>query len=275
VKKAIDGMIASLMKEKAEEIKHKDFCLDEFQKNELATQKKDHTKVELESKIAGLKQTIKEATAAIQNLDLEIADLKTQAQRAKEDREIEKKDFEGVAADQRETQGLLQSALDVLKDVYGAGVVLVQTKQASRQHQAPPPGFSTYKKSTDSTGIVMLIEQLIADAKELEAVAMHDEKQAVKEYNAFVETNEASLTAKDDAKVTLTSQKATAKKDLAEAQAELDGTMTELETLNNEAGDLHKSCDYTLKNFDARQESRDEEVNALREAKAYLSGMKN
>merc|ERR1719491_2561473 len=35
VKKAIDDMVASLLKEKAEEIKHKDFCLDEFQKNEL------------------------------------------------------------------------------------------------------------------------------------------------------------------------------------------------------------------------------------------------
>jgi len=275
VKKAIDGMIASLLKEKAEEIKHKDFCLDEFQKNEVATQKKDHNKVELESKIAGLKQTITEATGAIQNLDMEIADLETQAQRAKEDREIEKKDFEGVVADQKETQGLLQSALDVLKDVYGAGVVLVQTKRGSRQNQAPPPGFSTYKKSTDSTGIVMLIEQLIADAKELEAKTTHDEEQAVKDDVAFVKTNEASLKAKDDAKVTLISQKATAKKDLTEAQSERDGTMSELESLNNEAGDLHMSCDYTLKNFDVRQESRDQEVNALREAKAYLSGMKN
>lgn len=275
VKKAIDDMIASLLKEKAEEIKHKDFCLEGFQKNEVATQKKDHTKVGLVSKIASLKQTITEATAGIKTLEMEIADLKTQAQRAKEDREMEKKEFEGVVADQRETQGLLQSALDVLKDVYGAGVVLVQTEQESRHHQAPPPGFSTYKKSTDSTGIIMLIEQLIADAKELEAKTTHDEEQAVKEYDEFVETNDASLKAKDDAIVTLTSQKATAKKDLAEAESELDGTLAELESLGNEAADLHKSCDYTIKNFDVRQEARDQEVNALREAKAYLSGMKS
>merc|ERR1711966_376913 len=38
--------------------------------------------------------------------------------------------------------------------------------------------------------------------------------------------------------------------------------------------DLHKSCDFTLNNFDIRQEARDQEVEALRQAKAILSGAK-
>jgi hypothetical protein len=269
VKKAIDDMIASLLEEKEDEIKHKDYCLEEFQKNELEVQKKDHTKTDLVSKIAGLKQSITEADSAIKKLDLEIADLKTQAQRAKEDREAEKKEFEGVVADQRDTQKLLQQALDVLKDVYGDGVVLVQGKQT------PPAEFSTYKKNTASTPIIALLNQIIADAREMEAKAMHDEETAVEEYATFVKTSNASLQAKDDAKVTLTSEKAKAKKDLAEAESELDGTLAELEALSNSAAALHKSCDYTLKNFDVRQEARDQEVDALRQAKAYLSGMKN
>merc|ERR1719487_917416 len=33
VKKAIDDMISQLLKEKADEIKHKDFCVEEFNKN--------------------------------------------------------------------------------------------------------------------------------------------------------------------------------------------------------------------------------------------------
>jgi len=269
VTKAIDNMIASLLKEKEDEIKHKDYCLDEFQKNELSVQKKEHTKTDLVAKAAGLKQTIKEAERSIERLDLETADLKTQAQRAKEDREAEKKEMEGVVADQRETQNLLKQALDVLKDAYGAGVVFAQGKQT------PPAEFSTYKKSTASTGVIMLLDQIIADAKEMEAKAMHEEQTAVDEYATFVKTSNASLQAKDDAKVTLTSQKAKAKKDLTQAESELDGTLTELESLSNSAGALHKSCDYTLKNFDVRQEARDQEVDALRQAKAYLSGMKN
>jgi DNA repair exonuclease SbcCD ATPase subunit len=269
VKKAIDDMITALLKEKAEEIKHKDYCLDEFQKNELSTQKKTHSKVKLQSKIAGLKQTIKEAKVSIQQVEGEIAELKTQAKRAEEDREVEKKDFEGVVADQRETQKLLEQALDVLKKVYGEGVVLAQIKQD------PPPDFKTYKKSTGSTGVIALINQIIADAKEMEAEAVHDEATAVEEYKKFVKSNEESMKAKDDARVTLVSQKAKAEKDLTETGSELDGTLTELETLGNSKGALHKSCDYTLKNFDVRQEARDQEVDALRKAKAFLSGMKS
>merc|ERR1712190_3302 len=40
VKKAIDDMVAQLLKEKADEIKHKDFCVDEFNTNQLQTEKK-------------------------------------------------------------------------------------------------------------------------------------------------------------------------------------------------------------------------------------------
>merc|ERR1711865_219233 len=41
VKKAIDDMVAQLTKEKEDEIKHKDFCVDEFNTNELQTEKKE------------------------------------------------------------------------------------------------------------------------------------------------------------------------------------------------------------------------------------------
>merc|ERR1719498_89137 len=40
VKKAIDDMAAQLLKEKEDEIKHKDFCVEEFNTNELQTEKK-------------------------------------------------------------------------------------------------------------------------------------------------------------------------------------------------------------------------------------------
>jgi len=268
VKKAIDKMVVALEKESADEVKHKDYCLDELQKNEVDTQKKTHTKVNLESKIAGLEQTIKEHKASIDAVVAEIEDLNTQKKRAGEDREIEKKEFEGVVADQRETQSLLNKALDVLKEVYGDGVVLIQVGQE------PPAGFDTYKKSTQSTGVIALLSQIIADAKEMEAEAMHDEETAVENYAKFVKTTNDSLKAKDDQKVDITEQKAKAEKDLTQAKSEHDGTMTELESLANGAGALHKSCDYTLKNFDVRQEARDQEVDALRKAKAFLSGMK-
>merc|ERR1711957_600297 len=59
-----------------------------------------------------------------------------------------------------------------------------------------------------------------------------------------------------------------------EAQKEKEGVVLELEQLSNYNAELHQSCDFVLKNFDLRQTARDEEVEALRQAKAILSGAK-
>merc|ERR1719473_1586771 len=58
------------------------------------------------------------------------------------------------------------------------------------------------------------------------------------------------------------------------AEESRDNILLELEQLANEAADLHKACDFVLKNFDIRQTARDEEVEALKQAKAILSGAK-
>merc|ERR1719247_3320545 len=48
----------------------------------------------------------------------------------------------------------------------------------------------------------------------------------------------------------------------------------ELEQLGNYKLQLHQSCDFVLKNFEIRQTARDEEIEALKQAKAILSGAK-
>jgi chromosome segregation ATPase len=82
VKKAIDDMIAELLKEKEDEIKHKDFCVEEFNTNELQTQKKEQEKADLIAKIEDLEHTIKELTDAIDKLKAEIAEMQVQLKRA-------------------------------------------------------------------------------------------------------------------------------------------------------------------------------------------------
>ena len=54
----------------------------------------------------------------------------------------------------------------------------------------------------------------------------------------------------------------------------LENTMVELEQLSTYNAELHQSCDYVLKNFDVRQTARSEEMEALKQAKAILSGAK-
>merc|ERR1712151_991837 len=119
VKKAIDDMIAQLLKEKEDEIKHKDFCVDEFNTNQLQTEKKEREKQDLIAKIEDLELTIKTLTEEIDTLKAEIKELQVQLKRAGEDREKQNKEFQMTVADQRETQKLLQAALRVLADFYG------------------------------------------------------------------------------------------------------------------------------------------------------------
>merc|ERR1712060_354691 len=58
VKKAIDDMVAELLKEKEDEIKHKDFCVDEFNTNAVQTERKEREKADLLAKIAELEAQI-------------------------------------------------------------------------------------------------------------------------------------------------------------------------------------------------------------------------
>merc|ERR1711937_531383 len=92
VKKAIDDMVSQLLKEKEDEIKHKDFCVDEFNTNELQTEKKERAKQDLTAKIEDLELTIKQLTEAIDTLKSEVAEMQVQLKRAGEDREKENKE---------------------------------------------------------------------------------------------------------------------------------------------------------------------------------------
>jgi len=274
VKKAIDDMIAQLMKEKADEIKHKDFCVDEFNTNQLQTEKKEREKADLIAKIEDLEMTIKALTDAITKLKSEIAEMQLQMKRAGEDREQENKEFQTTVADQRETQRLLKAALSILQDFYGKKAAFLQGKRQEPAGPPPPPGFEEYKKNAASGGVMDMIQQIISDAKAMEAEAIRSEEDAQKAYEDFVKETNASIEAKSKEIVNKTELKAKAEGELVETKESKEAVMLELEQLSNYNAELHQSCDFVMKNFDVRQTARDEEVEALKQAKAILSGAK-
>jgi len=274
VKKAINDMIAQLGKEKEEEIKHKDFCVDEFNTNQLQTEKKEREKQDLIAKIEDLEMTIKALTEAIDTLKAEIAEMQVQLKRAGEDREKENKEFQTTVADQRETQKLLKAALSVLADFYKKSEAASLVQKQEPVGPPPPAGFETYKKNAASGGVMSMIEQIISDAKAMEAEAIRSEEDAQKAYEDFVKETNASIEAKSKDIVEKTEVRAKAEEELVETKESKEAVMLELEQLSNYNAQLHQSCDFVLKNFDLRQTARDEEVEALKQAKAILSGAK-
>merc|ERR1719198_2668570 len=275
VKKAIDDMVAQLMKEKEDEIKHKDWCVDEMNTNERTTEMKNRDKDDLNAKIEDLTSTIDTLTKAIETLKAEIAEMQVQLKRAGEDREKENKEFQTTVVDQRASQKLLQAALAILQEFYGKPKEVPAFAQgADPAGPPPPPGFEAYKKSAASGGVMGMIQQIINDTKAMEAETIRSEEDAQKAYEDFVKETNASIEAKSKDIINKSETKAKAEDDLVEAKKEKESVMVELEQLANYNAELHSSCDFIMKNFDLRQTARDEEVEALRQAKAILSGAK-
>jgi DNA repair exonuclease SbcCD ATPase subunit len=266
-------MVAQLLKEKADEIKHKDFCVDEFNTNELQTEKKERAKSDLIASIEDLEMNIESLTKAIDQLKSEVAEMQVQMKRAGEDREKENKEFQQTVADQRATQKLLAAALNILKGFYSKkAAALIQMQQPAGP--PPPPGFEAYKKNAAAPGVMGMIQQIINDAKAMEAEAIRSEEDAQKAYEEFVKDTNNSIEEKSKDIVNKSETRAKAEADLVEAKKDKEAVMLELEQLANYKSELHSSCDFVMKNFEIRQTARDQEIEALKQAKAILSGAK-
>merc|ERR1719271_389251 len=196
VKKAIDDMIAELLKQKEDEIKQKDFCVEGFNENEKQTNEKTREKTDLITLIEDLTMKIDELHKAIETLKAEIAEMQVQMKRAGEDREKENKEFQTTVAEQRATQKLLTQALDVLRGFYDKSAAAAFLQQGHQQGPPPPPGFKAYKKSSAAGGVMGMIQGIINEAKAMEAEAIKSEEDAQKAYEDFVKDTNASIEAK-------------------------------------------------------------------------------
>merc|ERR1719213_362507 len=272
VSEEIDGMTADLKKEKADDVTMKDFCIEALHKNEVAQEMKKRDIEQMEAKIADLTATIDTLAKSIAALQAEIAEMQVQLKRAGEDREFENKDFQQVVADQRQTQQLLESALGVLKGFYDKALVQTNGRAGQPAGPPPPPGFKKYEKSSGAGGVMGMLEQIIGETKTMEADAIKAETDAQKAYEAFVKDTNASMEEKSREITNQSEEKAAKEVDKTNAEEDKVAALNEQQQNENEKADLHKSCDFTLDNFDARQTALTQEMEGLEEAKSVLHG---
>jgi DNA repair exonuclease SbcCD ATPase subunit len=272
VSEDIDGMIADLKKEKEADVKMKDFCIEALHKNEVAIEMKARDIEQLDAKISTLTAEIDELAKSIAALQAEIAEMQVQLKRAGEDRELENKDFQQVVADQRQTQQLLESALGVLKGFYDKALVQTSARATQPAGPPPPPGFKKYEKSSGAGGVMGMLEQIVSETKTMEADAIKAETDAQKAYESFVKDTNASMEEKSKSITNKSEEKAEKEVDKTAAEEDHTAALNEQQQNENEKADLHKSCDFTLDNFDARQAALDQEMEGLAEAKSVLHG---
>jgi len=259
----IQDMVEKLVKEKQDEIELRDFCIEEFHSNQLMTEQSSRDKADLEARIDDLATTVKTLTQEIKDLGTAMNEAQVQLKRAGEDREKQNKEMQITVADQRATQKLLRGALKALKSVYAASFA---------QSGASQPEFKTYEKNKKSGGVMGMIEDVIGDAQKLEAEALSGEEESQKAYEDFVKDTNLSVETMTKDKTNKKEANAKARADKVEAETERDGVADNLADLQKGLTDLHGRCDYTIKNFDLKQSSRDDEIGALKQSISILGG---
>jgi len=269
IKEAMDKMVAELKVEQEDEVKFKTYCTKEMNSNEKSTYEATEQKEDLEALIAKLTKLMKTGTEEIAAANAEIADTETAILKASQVREGENAEFQTVVADQRATQDILSKVMGKLTEFYktAKGGALLQ-----RQSQEPPVKFNSYKKNAGASPVIGMIEQIIEDSKALESEAVAGETEAQATYETFVKDSNDLIKKLSDIVAAKTKAKATAAEDREQAKSDLDSKNGELESLALTLEDLHGECDWVLRNFAARQKARLDEIEAIGQAKAILSG---
>merc|ERR1719230_2301267 len=131
--------------------------------------------------------------------------------------------------------------------------------QTSGTHTDPGNGPAKFKdnaaKNAGGGRVVAMLEEILADTKKTEDQAMASEQDSQSAYENFMKETNKSITKHQESISDMTGARARAKEDLSMAKTNLASTVNELSDLHETLGDLKKSCDYILKNFDARQKA--------------------
>jgi len=301
----IDEMVAILAEEQTADDDKKAYCEAELDKTE------DEKKA-LERKVDDLGAALEDTKGMIQTLTEEIAALADGIKaldkavvEATENRKAENAAYKELMAADTAAEKLLAMAGNRLAKFYTPKLyvappkqelsaeqriavdmgseaapteppVLAQIKQHDAGSVAPPPPPETWgaykKKGEEHGGVVAMLNMLKADlAKEMQSASV-DEEDAQAEYEKMMadssekrRVDSESLADKESAKADL---EAKALKLKEEETATMKEVLSTAETLKN----LHLECDWLVSNFEVRKEARAGEVDALKKAKAVLSG---
>jgi len=295
VKELMDKMIVELKKQQQEEYEKRENCNKDLDANEDEARSKTSEEKDLKAKMAGLEGTLASLAKDLEDLRAEVAESQVSLKRAGENRKAENHEFQQAVSDQRTMIAILLKALDRLQGFYGgkpkallalrsarsgvsmaaAGARAAQKRQEPQPPAVgppPPPAGKAYSQSGMSGGVIQMLEKIVQDARKADQEAVLAEQasegaysQLVADVNAAIDAAQTAIAEKSAARGQAEAERLQSKQDLEATQATLGG-------LAEEAKALHLSCDFLVKNHVARQQARQEEVEAIQEAKAILSG---
>merc|ERR1719197_778093 len=251
VKAEIDKMVGELKAQQQDEIAFRDECIEDLNTNKRETAAGYDKRESLETKISDLEQSIKTLKENIESTKAAVVETKAQMKRRSETREAENLDYQTTVQDQRLTQMILQKAIDRMSQVYALlqqpGAPHTQTSGTATDPGNGPAKFKKMEENAGGKKVLAMLEDVMKDSKNMENEAINAEESAQNAYENFMKDSNKMIIQTTKMINDMTEAKAKAKSDLTMAKTDFKQTMSELEGLNNEAGDLHKSCDYLPK----------------------------
>jgi len=285
VTKMVDDMVTIEGKEQTEDDHQFPWCNGEFDKsaNEDKNEKSEiavlsATVDEEQDQIADLKEAIKTLTGEIAELDKAVAE-------ATEQRKFEHEDYLDALQLTQTALGLVEKAKNRMNKFYNPtqykeAPSFVQLRVETFAHRgsrvAPPPAPETFgdyeKKSGKSSGVIALMDEIIEELENDTKNAEYEEKTAQKDYEELMTESKETrsekmkgITDKEAAKAQIS-----AKKQIV--QEKLKGDFQDVDSIAEYVGNLHKECDFILQNYETRKDSRHQEIEGLKNAKAMLAG---
>merc|ERR1719174_1504663 len=117
-----------------------------------------------------------------------------------------------------------------------------------------------------------MMDMLVADLdKEIQEMEF-EEKDAQQEYEEFVAASAAKRAADSKSITEKEAAKANLEAEVEQMTLDHKATMKEAMAKGEYIKDLHLECDWLVENYGVRKEARAGEVDALKKAKAVLSG---
>lgn len=306
--KMVDDLMAVLTKEQGDDDSKKAYCISEMDKQEDITKGLTGDISDVAKSIADGEGDMKSLAKEIADLGAGITALDNSVAEATASRKQENSDYVKTMAEGTATKELLQMAKNRLQKFYqpelykeapkrelseeeratlAAGGTLAPTEAPggiagtgieaasfvqvqSRRMAAADMSFS--KKKEEGTGVVALINLLIADMDKSNQEAELEEKAGQAEYETFM--GDAKSKRSLDAKTITDKEGARAMAEAAlgsDVQTSKDKKTELMETRKLIMG-LHGECDFLLKFYDARKQARTDELESLDKSKAVLNG---
>lgn len=279
VKKMIKDMIMKLHEEANNEADHKAFCDTELGTNKQTREQKSADVDELTAMVEENTAKMQQLQEEVERLMGEVSELDATMQEATEIRRSEKAKNTAVVQDAKVAVPAVERAMQVLKDFYEKASQATSfsqlasdpSKKSGPAGDAPDTfGSTPFKGSSDSGGIVGMLEVILSDFQRLIAETEEDESMGLKEYEKLM----AESTKDKAVKNTNIDHKKTQNTDLQvktqEAKKDLTSAHEELAAANEYFERLKPSCVDEGINYEEKVARRKEEIQSLKEALQIL-----